>query len=263
MPLSGGMRKVLGETWFAGVDGCRAGWVVAFVRPQNGEVRLRVVPHFAEVIAAPEAPAIIAVDIPIGLPEHSGLRGRSPEREVRPLVGQRRSSVFRVPSRQAVYVGVDHSVPDDKERYIKACAVARATSVDKKAFGKQTFYLFPKIVEVDKVLRAQNKLINRVYETHPELAFWRLNGGRALGEPKRVKGSCHDPGLALRRSRLIEAGFPAAVVNNVPPKGASPDDLLDALACAAIAQRIHQGLAQRFPDPPEHDACGLPMAIWA
>ena len=60
MPLSGGMRKVLGETWFAGVDGCRAGWVVAFLRPQSGEVRLRVVPCFAEVITAPETPAISA-----------------------------------------------------------------------------------------------------------------------------------------------------------------------------------------------------------
>jgi predicted RNase H-like nuclease len=253
----------LDDRWVAGVDGCRAGWIAAFVRPQSGEVRLRVVPRFAEVTAAREAPAIIAVDIPIGLPDRSGLRGRAPEREVRPLVGQRRSSVFRVPSRQAVYVGVDHSVPDDKERYIKACAIARATSVDKKAFGKQSFYLFPKIVEVDKVLRAQHELINRVYETHPEFAFWRLNGGRALDEPKRVKGSCHEPGLALRRSRLIEAGFPAVVVNSVPPKGASPDDLLDALVCTAIARRIHQGLAQRFPDPPERDAFGLPMAIWA
>src|SRR5215469_2136578 len=69
------MRKALGETWFAGVDGCRAGWVVAFVRPQSGEVRLRVVPCFAEVITAPETPAIIAVDIPIGLPERAGRAG--------------------------------------------------------------------------------------------------------------------------------------------------------------------------------------------
>jgi len=30
-----------------------------------------------------------------------------------------------------------------------------------------------------------------------------------------------------------------------------------------IAARIHGGLARPFPDPPERDACGLPMAIWA
>jgi len=28
-------------------------------------------------------------------------------------------------------------------------------------------------------------------------------------------------------------------------------------------RRIHRGLARPFPDPPERDACGLPMAIWA
>jgi predicted RNase H-like nuclease len=68
------MRKVREETWVAGVDGCRAGWVVAFARPQGGEVRVRIVPRFTEVIAAPEAPVVIAVDIPIGLPEPSPLR---------------------------------------------------------------------------------------------------------------------------------------------------------------------------------------------
>ena len=39
--------------------------------------------------------------------------------------------------------------------------------------------------------------------------------------------------------------------------------LLDALACAAIARRLHAGLAQPFPNPPPRDAHGLIMAIWA
>ena len=38
---------------------------------------------------------------------------------------------------------------------------------------------------------------------------------------------------------------------------------INALACAAIARRIHARLARPFPDPPERDALGLPMAIWA
>jgi predicted RNase H-like nuclease len=52
-------------------------------------------------------------------------------------------------------------------------------------------------------------------------------------------------------------------VNCAPPKGAGADDVLDALACAAIARRIHAGAAQPFPDPPERDGLGLPIAIWA
>ena len=31
------------DIWLAGVDGCRAGWVVAFVRPSGDEAHIRVV----------------------------------------------------------------------------------------------------------------------------------------------------------------------------------------------------------------------------
>jgi predicted RNase H-like nuclease len=96
----------LGETWLAGVDGCRAGWIAAFARPQGGEVRLRVVPRFAEVTAAREAPAIIAVDIPIGLPEQARRGGRTADNVARSLLGARKSSVFSVPSRRAVFAEV-------------------------------------------------------------------------------------------------------------------------------------------------------------
>ena len=80
-----------------------------------------------------------------------------------------------------------------------------------------------------------------MFEVHPEVAFWRLNGERALTEPKKVKSRPYEPGLALRRTLLIAAGLPAEAVNATPPKGAAADDLLDALACAAVARRIHAG----------------------
>jgi predicted RNase H-like nuclease len=62
---------------------------------------------------------------------------------------------------------------------------------------------------------------------------------------------------------LISAGLQAEAVDSVPPRGAAADDLLDALACAAIARRIHAGTAEPFPNPPPRDAFGLAMAIWA
>ena len=254
------MRKVLGETWLAGVDGCRAGWIAAFVRPQGGEVRLRVVPRFAEVTGAPEAPAIIAVDIPIGLPEQAGRGGRTADNVARSLLGARKSSVFSVPSRRAVFAEVG-PFGDQQSRYAahqRACAVARETSVPPRSITIFAFGIFSKIREVDAVLQSDRALDGQVRETHPELAFWRLNGGCPLASAKKTKA-----GLALRRRLLIEAGLAPAMVNGAPPKGAGPDDLLDALVCAAIAARIHHGLARPFPDPPERDACGLPMAIWA
>jgi predicted RNase H-like nuclease len=239
--------------WLAGVDGCRTGWVVAFVRPAGGEARVRVVSHFSGVLAAPEAPAVVAVDIPIGLPERTGPGGRAAESAVRPLIGARQSSVFSVPSRAAL-AALD---------YGEACRIALATSQPPRKVSKQLFMLAPKIREVDACLRGEPSAAARVFEVHPELAFWRLNGERALAEPKKVKGRCYEAGLALRRRLLIDAGLPAALVSGAPPAGAGADDLLDALACAVIARRIHAGVARPFPDPYERDAFGLPMAIWA
>jgi len=237
----------------AGVDGCRSGWIVAFAQLEGRDVHLRIVPHFADVLAAPEAPAVIAVDMPIGLPERVSRGGRAAENAVRPLLGARQSSVFSVPARATF------AAPD----YRAACAVALTTSDPPRKVSKQLFMIAPKIREVDSCLRADEMAAARVYEVHPELAFWRLNGDRALDQPKKVKGRCYEPGLALRRRLLIAAGFSAEIADAAPPKGAGPDDVIDALACAAIARRIHAGMARPFPDPPERDACGLPMAIWA
>jgi predicted RNase H-like nuclease len=236
------------DVWLAGADGCPAGWMTAFVRACGDEVRLRVVPQFAAIATAPETPAVIAVDMPIGLPARIGPGGRGPERAVRALLGKRQSSVFPVPSREAVYALT----------YRDACRLALVTSDPPRSVQKQLFLIGPKIREVDHALRTDPALAARVFETHPELAFWRLNGEQPLAFAKKVK-----PGLALRRALLIAAGYAPGAIAASPPKGAGPDDVLDALACAAIARRIHAGLARSFPDAPERDDYGLPMAIWA
>jgi predicted RNase H-like nuclease len=250
MPLYARMTSIAENEWLVGVDGCPAGWVAVFVRPSGDEVRIALVPGFADVLAQA---ALVAIDIPIGLPERTGQGGRAAENTVRPLLGARQSSVFSVPSRAAVYAA----------SYAEACSVALATSDPPRKTSKQLFNIAPKIREVDAVLRTAPALAHRAFEVHPELAFWQLNSRRALSEPKKVKSRCYEPGLALRRSLLIDAGFPAEAVYVRPPKGAGPDDLLDALACAATARRLARGEARPFPDPPERDAYGLPMAIWA
>jgi predicted RNase H-like nuclease len=121
----------------------------------------------------------------------------------------------------------------------------------------------PKIREVDACLCENAAAAARVFEVHPEAAFWRLNGGRALDQPKKVKGKSYPPGMTLRRTLLAAAGLPREALAADAPKGSGEDDLLDALACAAIARRIHAGIAKPFPDPPLRDRYGLQMAIWA
>lgn len=237
------------EPWLVGVDGCRAGWLAAFVRPEHGEMRIRVCATFNDIVNAPEAPAIIAIDMPIGLPERAGEGGRDAERAVRPLLGARQSSVFSVPSRRAIYAS----------DYRAACAIAQATSDPPRKVSRQTFMLAPKICQIDDALRSDPALAARVYEVHPEVAFWRLNGERPLTEPKRVKSRPSEPGLALRRELLR----PHGLISQEIPRGASANDVVDALACAWVARRILRAEAVSFPPDPPRDAYGLRMAIWA
>jgi predicted RNase H-like nuclease len=239
------------DVWLAGLDGCRDGWIAVFIRPEGNEARVEILPRFSDIVAA--SPAIIGVDMPIGLPERTGIGGRAAENAVRPLLGARQSSVFSVPSRQAVYAA----------DYAQACTAALATSDPPRKVSRQLFNICAKIQEVDTALRADAALASRTFEVHPEVAFWRLNGERPLDEPKKIKSRPNESGLALRRRLLITAGLPRAMAESAPPKGAAADDLLDALACAAIARRIHTGIAEPFPKSLPRDAYGLPMAIWA
>src|SRR4051812_9727643 len=86
----------------AGVDGCKGGWVVAILDVTSGATTISVVTTFADVLALPQ-PAVIAVDIPVGLLHAAVGGGRDCERLARPLLGPRRcSSVFSAPVRSAL-----------------------------------------------------------------------------------------------------------------------------------------------------------------
>ncbi|GJD50321.1 hypothetical protein OPKNFCMD_3060 [Methylobacterium crusticola] len=229
--------------WVAGVDGCPGGWVAALQALDAPEIRVRVVPDLAAVCDAPEAPAVVAVDIPIGLPERVGTGGRTAEVLVRALLGPRRNAVFPTSARAVVYAA----------DYAAAIALSRRPDTQPFAPSPPANAIVPRIRAVDRLLRARPGLVARVYEVHPELAFASLNGGAPLAHAKRTP-----EGAAQRRDLLARAGLPPGP----RPRGAKSDDLLDALAALAVARAIARGRAVPYPDPPERDAHGLPAAIW-
>lgn len=242
----------MAEGWVAGVDGCPAGWALV-LRPLDGDAApvFAVVAGFAAVLDHQLSPSVIAVDMPIGLPERIGPAGRGPERAVRPLLGARQSSVFAVPSRAAVMAN----------DYGEACAIAAATSDPPRKVAKQCFNLFPKIREIDRLVTPG--LEDRVYEAHPELGFWRLNGGRAMALPKKVKSQGSLSGIEERAALLAAHGFEPTFLDQALPRGVGRDDLLDAAVLALTATRIARGEGLSFPPEPERDGRGLRMAIWA
>ena len=143
--------------------------------------------------------------------------------------------------------------------------MALARSDPPRKVSKQCFNIFPKIGEVDALLRGAPDLVPRLQECHPEVAFWAMNAMTPLAEPKKVKSRPHPPGLALRIGLLSAAGVPTAALHAQTALAlrAGLDDLVDACACAWTAKRIACGKALRFPDPPERDAFGLPVCITA
>lgn len=226
-----------------GVDGCPGGWIAVRWADTMSHHLCR---RFEDVLALDAA--VIAVDMPIGFPEGSG---RAAEREARSRLGQRQSSVFSVPSRDAVMC----------EDYRDACAANLRNSDPPRKVAKQVFHIFPKMREIDALMTPG--LQARIFEVHPELAFWAMNGESPLPLPKKLKSRPNPPGLALRRGLLRAAGFPLAALPPPAYRAADvgTDDLLDACACAWSARRIAEGRAIRFPQHPPLDRRGLRMEI--
>lgn len=225
----------------AGVDGCRGGWLVAgAVLGRGGALALeplRVYGRFAEVLAS--GFAIVAVDIPIGLPEGPLPGGRACDREARRLLGFPRStSVFSAPSRPAVAAG----------------SFAEAKTCN-GGMTIQAFNICPKIADVDAAL--DPALQDRVVEAHPELTFLELRGGGGVVDPKRSAA-----GRAARRVLLAGVLPGAAHALSSRPRGAAADDALDALAVLWTARRYAEGRAVRVPTSPPLDGRGLRMEIW-
>ena len=171
--------------YWAGVDGCRGGWVLAVLNSARSVVELRVLRTFAEVVIETFRARLTLIDIPIGLPSAAFPRDRLPDRIARENLGPRASSVFPVPAREAVWA-------DD---YQTAC------DLNQRLLGwrlsKQSWGICPKIREVDAVFRLHRDLQQRIRETHPELCFRLLNGGRPLENPKKSRA-----GLRIRRELL-------------------------------------------------------------
>lgn len=234
-----------------GIDGCRAGWVIAS-DGNEGSIAFHLIPSLEKLDAELAIGSMVAIDMPIGLPDRIEGTGREAEKAVRPLLGERQSSVFSIPAREVVYQG----------DYQAACELSLKLSDPPRRIAKQAFHLFPKIRELDRLLRGKPR--GRYFEVHPEFAFFQLNGGKPLATPKKVKSRINPDGMRERIALLCAAGLQVPHRWEQLPKikGAGSDDILDACACLAIAHRLRDGTASPYPSPPGRDRHDLPIAIW-
>jgi predicted RNase H-like nuclease len=238
---------------FLGVDGCRGGWLAITLALDNSW-KVDLFSQFVQLWEKYASAFLVLVDIPIGLRQGSLEKGslereeRRCDKKARQLLGKRRSSVFRVPCRPAVY----------------AASYDEAIAVNEKLTGtrifKATWNIVGKIREVDEFLATNQEARNIVRESHPELCFWSLNGCRPL-QYSKTKENGH-----LERLKILQSVYPQseAILNQTLSsylrKEVRKDDILDAL-CAAITAKIGRENLASIPSPPEPDLEELPMEM--
>lgn len=231
-------------TWVAGVDGCRGGWLRICRRLDDGALRFDLVEGVADLWRTAPHPAIVAIDMPIGLPEAGP---RACDRAARALLGPRRSSVFPAPVRAAL----------PARSHAEASRIGEA--IDGRRMSAQAWHLTAKIRALDAALDAPDARAVEIREVHPELSFRAWNGGRPMAHPKRT------PAGRAERLALAETWLGPALLRrgrgSHPRRLLADDDVLDAVATLWTAHRLHAGRAERLPATPPRDAAGRRMEI--
>ncbi len=220
-----------------GVDACPGGWVGVCL--DGGRAVGRFAPTLHGLVGVDgEALSVIAIDIPIGLPD-AGVR--QADLLARAALGPRRSSVFLTPARAAVLA----------ETYDEANAVNRRLAG--QGVSRQSYGLRTRILEAEEFV---DGWVRPVIEVHPELSFTMM-GGRPVPASKKTW-----PGAERRRELLRQNGIDLCAIG--PEVGrAGVDDVLDAAAAAWTARRFAAGQAIARPDEPEAFSDGIAAAIWA
>jgi predicted RNase H-like nuclease len=223
-----------------GVDACRRGWIAISV--EDTVTGAYVDDDIGALVARAKADgplAVVAIDMPIGLPDR-GLRRA--DVLARAAIGPLWPSVFMTPVRQAM-LATDH---------------AAASAINRQLTGHgisvQAFRLKPKLFQVERWVRETPV---RVVEIHPEVCFARM-----AGAPLTARKSSWT-GAERRRALLAGAGIRLTADLHGAGAYAGVGDVLDAGAAAWAARQVLSGMAQPIPDPPEHFTDGWPCAIWS
>jgi len=230
--------------WVAGVDGCKGGWFRVCRDTDSGALAFDLLEPVPALVDRAPGPEIVALDMPIGLPEAGR---RAADTAARRCLGPRRSSVFPAPVRAAIHARTREEASDITRR------------LDGRKVGPHAWGLYPKIRRVDEALARDASARSRIREVHPELCFWAWNHGVPMKWAKRIP-----EGLG-ERVALVEDWLGLGILERARgcyrKKHLADHDIVDAIAALWTAHRIAAGIAKTLPDSPPLDATGLPMRI--
>jgi predicted RNase H-like nuclease len=224
---------------FSGIDGAPGGWIsVTWIKN-------KFIIEFQEKLSSFSFSnkTITLIDMPIGLPctgyRQCDVLGRK-------LLGIKRSSLFFVPSREAVFA----------ESYSESCQKNLARQNVK--LSKQVWNICPKIKELDALLRREQELRKSIFEAHPEIAFYKLNKNLPLRYSKKT--------LEGRRERidLLINAFGSTSIKNLITVSESQypkllEDIIDAASLVGLLKL--SGKKLNFVGDSSCDKYRLPMQI--
>ena len=230
------------EVFAVGIDWMKPYWLAAEIR--GNEICIRKLSNITEINNYYLTADTVLIDIPIGLPENAVENTARPDREARNMLPtERKPTIFPVPCRQAI----------NKDSY--ADASAQNEQVLGKKLTSQSFAFSKMVRQVDEFLLEEKYWQNRLVESHPEMAFQRLNGGNGLAHSKHTEAGIQER-IAIVQKHGID---PIPLFAGFSPK--QYEDVLDALCLAVSAKLGCENGFQTIPENPNCDSRGLKMQM--
>jgi predicted RNase H-like nuclease len=223
----------------AGIEPCTGGWLVAPGNLSGTNLAPQpafVLPTLAEVLDYRPSFAIIAIHSPISFPAKPG-DPRPCDLRARAVLGPRASAVTLAPSRPL----------------LEAVSFEEAAHIE-PGLDIARWRWMRKVAEAAREVQSWNQ--RTVWEVHPELALYHLNGDRPVAFGRRSA-----LGRAERR-RLVTTLVPgSSQVLEERPLHVREPKLVDALANLWTARRVAGHAISRTSPEPVWDAEGLRMDI--
>jgi predicted RNase H-like nuclease len=215
----------------AAVTPCGSQWLVASAKMHAvtfAPEEPKFYPTFLEVLSERPSFSIVVVNAAIGYEDSPDSGVRTCDREARALLGRRGAAVHNAPTRMALKDGVMRS----------------ESGVD-----AVTWVLMPKYREVAEEMSPYRQRV--VYESHPELSFYQLNGDHPLRWSKKSEAGHRE------RRAILEKKIPG--INKVIDGDlrAPKKHFLDLAALLWTSRRVFGHAAIRLPYEAEWDSEGL------
>ena len=235
-------KSITQDGLYIGVDGCRDGWIAAVL--DHGNMRLRKYDNLSLLIKEHPAFDAFLIDMAIGL--RNSTKEIRPDDEAKKELGPRASTVFPIPSREAVY-----AVGEENQKLANIRTLG-------KSLAKQSIAIILKIKELDIFLNDHPEYKNKILESHPEVDFARLNGAVLMSRKKE------EPGPSQRidvLSEFLDKKELFGMYDKAKELHCNQDDLIDAICLAVTGALYAHGEYETIPAEPEVDEKGLLMQL--